>query len=338
MLINLPNFIFTKFIKIIKSFIKKTIFFKFYSSLIDKSKTKNYFSKVYNHEIMLADKKRLNSYEKLIKKYVGIKDIVCDLGTGTGLLALLASKENPKRIYAIEHSNIINIARKIAIENNIKNINFVNVNSKKFSVKEKISIILHEQIGNAIFDEDMISNVVDLRERLLKRNGQIIPNIFELYLEPISLIEYFKINRIYENNYFDIDYRYIKSFIKENFNEMNYRIIPRIAVKKILSLSSPIFSFNLNTINNQNEVPIHYKIKRILKSNEKIDGFCIFFKAKYNDELLYNTMQDIKSHPMSWGIPFYRLEKYDIENKEIHYTLSIKDILKPSTWEVKIKE
>jgi protein arginine N-methyltransferase 1 len=40
-------------------------------------------------------------------------------------------------------------------------------------------VILHEQMGDYLFDEAMVTNVCDLRDRLLKRGGLILPSCFD---------------------------------------------------------------------------------------------------------------------------------------------------------------
>ncbi len=64
------------------------------------------FNSIYTHEMMIADKVRINSYYKAIRRYVKSGDIVVDLGTGTGILSLFSSQQNPKKIYAIDHSDL----------------------------------------------------------------------------------------------------------------------------------------------------------------------------------------------------------------------------------------
>jgi protein arginine N-methyltransferase 1 len=114
------------------------------------------FSDLYEHEKMLADAIRMNCYRDAIKRYVRPEDVIVDLGTGTGILSFFAAQQKPKKIYAIDHSDFINVARRIAEHNNINNIQFVKTNSRNFTPSEKIDVILHEQIDDNLFDENMI--------------------------------------------------------------------------------------------------------------------------------------------------------------------------------------
>ena len=62
------------------------------------------FEDIYLHEQMLTDAVRLNAYRTAIERHVKPQDDVADIGTGTGILAFLASAERPRRIYAVDRS------------------------------------------------------------------------------------------------------------------------------------------------------------------------------------------------------------------------------------------
>ena len=66
------------------------------------------------HERMLADRIRVEAYRRGIAGSIKPGDVVIDLGTGTGILAFMASRAGAKHIYAIDHSDFIDVAREIA--------------------------------------------------------------------------------------------------------------------------------------------------------------------------------------------------------------------------------
>jgi protein arginine N-methyltransferase 1 len=130
-----------------------------------------FFSGLYQHERMLADKIRIESYFNAINKYVKEGDVVVDLGTGSGILSFFAHFKNPRKIYAIDHSNIIEKAKLVAERNGISGIQFIRSNSQNLTLPEKADVIVQEQMGSWLFDENMIENVLDLRDRVLKKGG-----------------------------------------------------------------------------------------------------------------------------------------------------------------------
>ena len=181
-------------------------------SLLYDIKNEDEFGNLYEHEKMLADSERINTYRNAIRKHVREGDTVLDLGTGTGILSLFAANQNPKKIYAIDHSEFIKIARKIAAHNNYTNIEFVKKNSRVFKTQVKFDIIIHEQMGDYLFNENMVQNLLDLKKRLLKPNGMILPGRFQLFLEPTCLYESFNIPFIWENKIYGIDFEFLKDY------------------------------------------------------------------------------------------------------------------------------
>ena len=149
------------------------------------------------HEEMLSDRVRVEAYHRGIQRNVQAGDVVLDLGTGTGLLAFMASKAGAKKVYAVEHSDFIQVAREIAAHNGFTNIEFIRANSREFTPPEPIDVVLHEQMGDELFNENMLENLLDLRDRVLRPGGRILPARFRLFVEPISVNEDMRIRRFW---------------------------------------------------------------------------------------------------------------------------------------------
>jgi predicted RNA methylase len=71
------------------------------------------------HREFLSDAVRLRAYEAAICRHVRAGDVVVDLGAGSGILGLLACRAGASRVYAIEPSGLIELARAIAVENGV---------------------------------------------------------------------------------------------------------------------------------------------------------------------------------------------------------------------------
>ncbi|AKB61542.1 50S ribosomal protein L11 methyltransferase [Methanosarcina mazei] len=297
------------------------------------------FNSIYTHEMMIADKVRINSYYKAIRRYVKSGDIVVDLGTGTGILSLFSAQQNPKKIYAIDHSDFINIARKIARYNNINNITFVQTNSRDFKPIEKVDIILHEQLGQALFNENMIENILDLKKRILKETGKILPGKFELFLEPICLKEEYKIPYIWENNIFGLDFNFLKHDDEiEKYKPRFYenQSIEHHSIDHFLCEPQSILSFDLNKINDANEIPKFIEASKEVVQSGLMDGLCLYFKVIFDDEINFDTSPlHARTH---WSNPLFRTEsKHYNDGEIISFKLTMEDLIKRETWLLSIR-
>ncbi|MBK9333043.1 MAG: 50S ribosomal protein L11 methyltransferase [Ignavibacteria bacterium] len=276
---------------------------KFLSGLYYSVANKNYFTSFLEQEKMIGDKVRMDAYHKGITKGVKKGDVVIDLGTGTGILSFFAAKSSPKKIYAIDHSEIINSAKKIALHNNISNIEFVNINSREFKIDEKADVIIHEQIGAFLFDENMTENITDLRDRLLKKDGKIIPGKFEVCLVPVRLKEYYRVPFISEQEIYGIKFNCFDEL--KNNADPGYGILyvrPE-AVQTFLSEPETILKFDLETMNVQ-DIPLNFNFKKIITESGVCDGICFYFKIIFDKDLILDT------NPLTtvthWNIPILR--------------------------------
>ena len=68
---------------------------------------------------MIADAVRMQSYVEALRKAVTPGCTVLDIGTGTGIFALLACRFGAERVFALEPSAAIQVAIEIARSNGL---------------------------------------------------------------------------------------------------------------------------------------------------------------------------------------------------------------------------
>src|SRR5690242_14709094 len=111
-------------------------------------KVQNIFEFLSVHREMIFDEVRTSAYARAISLAVKDGDVVVDVGTGTGLLALLAVKAGAKRVYAIEKTSIIDVARANANKLGVAGrIEFIRDDSRNARLPEKADVIVSEVIG-----------------------------------------------------------------------------------------------------------------------------------------------------------------------------------------------
>ncbi|MDQ3022476.1 MAG: methyltransferase domain-containing protein [Bacteroidota bacterium] len=278
----------------------------YFTSLYYSVANSSYFSNFFEHEKMLIDRARMDTYHKAITDEVKEGDTVIDLGTGTGILSFFAASKSPKKIYAIDHGKIIESAKIVSKHNNIKNIEFVNVNSKNFDLNsnEKADIIIHEQIGALLFDEHMVVNILDLRDRVLKKGGKILPGKFEVYIEPVKLKNEFRVPYIWEMDVYGIKYDCFNS-TKENLDG-NYKciFIKPNEVDYFLCEPERVLYFDMETMK-ADSLPKQIKYTKKVTRAGNMDGFCFYFNAIFDNGTVLTT-DPLISTTHCWNVPILR--------------------------------
>ena len=76
------------------------------------------------HRLMLGDQARIRAYADAIQTNLHLfkNKIILDVGSGSGILALLAARAGAKKVYAVEASDMALTIRLTALENNLSDI------------------------------------------------------------------------------------------------------------------------------------------------------------------------------------------------------------------------
>ena len=123
---------------------------------------------------MIGDSIRMRAYTQALRDAVKPGSVVLDIGTGTGIFAMLAAQFGARRVYAIEPSDAIQVARDIAAASGCADrIEFIQDISTKVTLPERVDVIISDLRGVLPLHERHIPSIVDARERFLAPEGQV---------------------------------------------------------------------------------------------------------------------------------------------------------------------
>jgi hypothetical protein len=117
-------------------------------------------------------------------------DVVADIGSGTGILACLAAKAGARKVYAIEHSSWIEIAREVVKTNGLDDrVECIHEDAARVRLPQKADVMLGDVIGVFGLEGGVLRIYPAFREANLAADGRVIPERIELFLAPWEAAE-----------------------------------------------------------------------------------------------------------------------------------------------------
>lgn len=131
---------------------------------------------------MMLDKVRMGAYVEALRRAVKPGDVVVDIGTGTGIFALIACQLGAKHVYAFEPNPLIELGKEIAEANGFADrITFIKEFTTDYTLPELADVIVGDIRGRLPFLYPNIITYHDAMQRLLKPGGILIPQRDHLY-------------------------------------------------------------------------------------------------------------------------------------------------------------
>lgn len=108
---------------------------------------------------LLSDPWRLTAWKRAIEAVIRPGDVVLDVGTGTGILAVLAARAGASRVIAVEAAPVADVARQVFIDNHVQDrVELVHADIATRE-PEPVDVILADFIGRLVPDGAMLRAV-----------------------------------------------------------------------------------------------------------------------------------------------------------------------------------
>jgi protein arginine N-methyltransferase 1 len=142
---------------------------------------------LHEHLSYVADRIRMELFQSAIAKTVRAGDRVGDLGCGSGILGLLCLQAGAQRVYGIDCTAMIEVARETFARAGLaERTVLMRGHSQRTELPEKVDVVICDHVGYFGFDYGIVDMLQDARRRFLKPGGRLIPAAIRLHLGAIE--------------------------------------------------------------------------------------------------------------------------------------------------------
>jgi protein arginine N-methyltransferase 1 len=235
---------------------------------------------VEEHRLMLADRRRTNAFKAAISQCIKPGDRVVDIGAGTGILSLFACRAGAEKVYAIESTAMVSLARKFAEENGYADrVSFIHAHSLEARLPEKVDAVVSETLGHGGLEENILGSLLNARTRFLKPGGIIIPRRIIIYAAPAHVPQIIRRQKFWDTRKYGLDFRPAQEYAQ---NMVHPR---RLQPGQILTKPQKIFDLDLRRIKRDR---VFGRARFCFSRSLTFSGFACWFQA----ELAKNIILD----------------------------------------------
>ncbi|MFO0677578.1 MAG: 50S ribosomal protein L11 methyltransferase [Polyangiaceae bacterium] len=260
------------------------------------------FGSVRSHAAMLDDRARTSAFVEAVAKVVRPGDVVVDIGTGTGILAMAAARAGARRVYAVESSAIAKVARRAIVANGFSDVvEVVEGWSTEVTLPERCDVLVTELIGDDPLCERIVEVVADARKRLLKDDARVIPEELVVSVVPVTLdggrtpttVDAASIARWREWYGFDL------SALRDALGDESPRVMrPAVEMRSTTALGPDVTTFSMDlragvrkvpSVDRDGVVPSSWDVSGTIDAPGQLEAFVMCFDARLAEGIRIST-------------------------------------------------
>jgi SAM-dependent methyltransferase len=265
------------------------------------------------HEKLLRDAERNRLFHEALRKSVTGETSLLDIGSGTGIWAIVAARLGARRVVAIEQDQLlVGLIKTLARENRVSDrVEVIQGDSRQVQLGREFDVVISETIGNLAFDEQIVPIMIDARERFLKPGGLLIPESVALVAVPGRFQNYHESLPAG----ISVRYEYFESLLLNHPVELTDKTRLRI-----LGDPQDLVRADLASIKappDLNDLTARWKTQEA----DQINCFAI-----WADTTLTKGTRMTTDRTSSWSPVVYRISPFEEDHGEIEFKLSLTEV------------
>lgn len=246
----------------------------------------------YWHFEMLADSERNNAYQAAIEKVVTPSTRVLDIGTGSGLLSMMAARAGAERIVACEMNERLAATADeiIALNGYDQQIDLYAKKSTQLKVgkevKEKVDLIISEILDVGALGEGVLPSIRHAVHNLAKPGVKLIPAGLQLFGQLIEIPFRSRIAPVKEIAGFDLS-----PFEQFRISDEYFRIILKAENYRVLSPVIPLMTIDFYQLPPayQDEQPLETRHEFTIQQDGCLQALVFWFDLKVDDDITVSS-------------------------------------------------
>lgn len=263
------------------------------------------------HIAMLEDRVRTSAFLAALDEVIGEEDIVVDIGTGTGVLAVGAARAGARHVYAVEATPLAEHAREVVRANGLADrVTIVEGWSTRVRLPERADVAVAEILGSDALEERVLPVLLDARKRLLAPDARLIPSVIRIFAQPVSIPDE-RINSIVFTPWNTAQWSSWYGLEFAPLADYSARLRQRFTATIDDARGWPVFSdpvllaeLDLTEIET---LRVDVVAKAPATSSGEANGAIAFFEAQLGPGVVLSTNPASEPAVTSWGVPTWLL-------------------------------
>jgi type I protein arginine methyltransferase len=259
------------------------------------------------HVAMLEDRARTSAFLAALEELVGSDDVVVDIGTGTGVLAIGAARAGARHVYALEATPLARHAREVAVANGLGDrITVVEGWSTRVTLPERGTLAVAEILGSDALEERVLPVLLDARARLLAPDARLIPSAIRIFGLPVFIPDervgaftFTYVNTARWSKWYALDLEPLADYSAR----LRQRFTAEIEeARNWATFSEPVLLAELDlTVLETPSVDV--VVSAAATSSGKANAAILFFEAQLSPGVVLSTNPTLEPGVTSWGVP-----------------------------------
>ncbi|WP_268123613.1 tetratricopeptide repeat protein [Roseivirga pacifica] len=252
------------------------------------------------HMEMLSDIERNDAFQKAIEEVVTEQSVVLDIGTGSGLLSMMAARAGAQKVITCESSKHIAKAAKeiIAVNGYDEKIELFNRLSNQVSageLEQKPNVIVGEIFDSGLLGEHALLSFRHALENLAQENTVVIPKAAAVIGRLISLPNQHQIHPFKNISGFDLTpfnrFRAPEAYVSMRLSNFSHEFVSEAYELLKVDFQNP---WDTIPVNGSKKLKITFEIT----SKSPVHGVAFWFNLHLTDKIHLSSENRPDNH---WG-------------------------------------